>query len=57
MCETIMTALGNATDEEGVKDAFNVTNTPDVKFSDGITALAFELKRANDNLEKTISEE
>jgi len=53
MCETIMTALGNATDEEGVKDAFNVTNTPDVKFSDGIMVLANELKRANDLLERS----
>ena len=54
---TIMSALGSAHTEQEVKDAFVDTSTPDVKYSDPIFALANELKRANDNLEKTISEE
>lgn len=53
MCETIMTALGNAQSESEVKDAFNVTSTPEVKYESGIIALTAELRRANDLLERT----
>lgn len=53
MCEIIISALGKANTEQDVKDAFNVTNTPDLKFSSGTMALAHELKRANDLLERT----
>jgi hypothetical protein len=53
MCETIMVALGNAKDEGDIKDAFNVTGTPEPKFGDSIMTLANELKRANDLLERT----
>ena len=54
MCETIMTALGNAQSESDVRDAFNVTSTPEPQYESGIIALTNELKRANDLLEKSI---
>jgi hypothetical protein len=53
MCETIMTALGNAQSESDVRDAFNVTSTPEPHYESGIIALTNELKRANDLLERT----
>jgi hypothetical protein len=54
LCETIMTALGNAESEDDVKQIFdsNAMTTPKPEFSDGIMALANELKRANDLLER-----
>jgi HK97 family phage portal protein len=52
MCETIMTALGNAKNEADVKDIFSQTTTPKVEFSDSIMVLATELRRANDLLER-----
>jgi hypothetical protein len=52
--ETIMTALGNAQNEGDVKDAFNVSSTPEPKFESGIISkMLVELKRANDLLERT----
>jgi hypothetical protein len=54
MQETIMSALGNAESEEDVKRTFErtFTQSPKPEFSDGIIALANELRRANDLLEK-----
>lgn len=53
MCEIIMSSLGKAQSEEDIKEAFNVTSTPEVKYESGIIALSHELKRANDLLERT----
>jgi HK97 family phage portal protein len=52
MYQTIITALGNAKTEADVAEAFTHTQTPAPKFSDPFMALAAELKRANDLLEK-----
>jgi hypothetical protein len=51
LCETIMTALGNAQSEADVKEAFVVTNMPNVTFSEPITALATSLQKMMDRLD------
>ena len=54
MCETILSALGNAQSEDDVKRAFNVSETPRMEFSgDSIMALATEMKLARELLERT----
>ncbi len=54
ICETIMSALGNAKSEDDVKGAFDVTQSAKPEFGDSIMVLANELKRANDILERSI---
>jgi hypothetical protein len=53
-----MTALGNAKSEDDVKDAFDVTSTPEIRFGgDSIMFLGQQLKRANDLLDSSMKYE
>ena len=54
VCETIMSALVTAKSEDDVREIFKTTITPKMEFDGGIMALAAELRRANDLLEKTV---